>query len=190
MIVPKWTNTDIYNTDGTLYLAASAPIPILAPALDPLSLFLGWKAGNWVARQRGKRQEPQTPVPVAYLYNDVRLPDINAVWTDMNLASHCAKPVFDGEFYYSLYFSDAAPIWNGSETVWNGPVKLHTFILTNSDKIATAVGMPIGQWFGGEKNSAGVKFTVSLPATWASVDILNVDGTLYLAASEPVPVYE
>lgn len=26
-----------------------------APALDPLSLFLGWKAGNWVARQRGKK---------------------------------------------------------------------------------------------------------------------------------------
>ena len=35
-------------------LVASDPIPVTAPALDPLSLFLGWKAGNWVARQRGK----------------------------------------------------------------------------------------------------------------------------------------
>ena len=34
---------------------ASEPIPVgTAPALDPLSLWLGWKAGNWVARQRGK----------------------------------------------------------------------------------------------------------------------------------------
>ena len=49
-----WTNTDILNSDGTIYLATSEPIPITAPVLDPLSLWLGWKAGNWVARQRGK----------------------------------------------------------------------------------------------------------------------------------------
>lgn len=49
-----WTNTDILNPDGTLYLAASTPIPVSAPQLDPLSLLMGWKAGNWVARQRGK----------------------------------------------------------------------------------------------------------------------------------------
>ena len=51
----KWTNTDLLNYDGSVYLAASDPIPVgTAPALDPLSLFMGWKAGNWVARQRGK----------------------------------------------------------------------------------------------------------------------------------------
>lgn len=55
-----WSDYNILNTDGTLYLAASEPIPILAPALDPLSLFLGWKAGNWVARQRGKIQKWET----------------------------------------------------------------------------------------------------------------------------------
>lgn len=49
-----WTNTDILNSDGTLYLAASEPIPVSAPQLDPLSLLMGRKAGNWVARQRGK----------------------------------------------------------------------------------------------------------------------------------------
>ena len=49
-----WSNYDILNSDGSIYLAASDPIPVTAPALDPLSLFMGWKAGNWVARQRGK----------------------------------------------------------------------------------------------------------------------------------------
>lgn len=61
-----WTNHDVYvctyssllnkyTVTDTLYLAASEPVPVgAAPALDPLSLFLGWKAGNWVARQRGK----------------------------------------------------------------------------------------------------------------------------------------
>ena len=53
--IPFWTNTDILSKiSGSVYLAASEPVPILAPALDPLSLFMGWKAGNWVARQRGK----------------------------------------------------------------------------------------------------------------------------------------
>lgn len=55
-----WSNFDILNSDGSVYLAASDPIPITAPALDPLSLFLGWKAGNWVARQRGKIQQWET----------------------------------------------------------------------------------------------------------------------------------
>lgn len=51
-----WTNTDILNeSDGTLYLAASDPIPVVtAHQLDPLSLWLGYQAGQWVARQRGK----------------------------------------------------------------------------------------------------------------------------------------
>ena len=49
-----WTNTDLYLPDGTLYLAASEPVPILAPTIEPLSMWMGWKAGNWVARQRGK----------------------------------------------------------------------------------------------------------------------------------------
>lgn len=62
-----WTNVDLHNEDGTLYLAASkavnaetgeeidySPIPVTAPQLDPLSLWLGYQAGQWVARQRGK----------------------------------------------------------------------------------------------------------------------------------------
>lgn len=52
----KWSNFDIYNTDGTLYLAASEPVPILAPAIDPLSMWLGYQAGQWVVRQRGARK--------------------------------------------------------------------------------------------------------------------------------------
>ena len=59
-IIPSaviWASYNIYYYDGELtddvFLAASDPIPVTAPALDPLSLLMGWKAGNWVARQRG-----------------------------------------------------------------------------------------------------------------------------------------
>lgn len=42
-----WTDTDLYRPDGTLYLAASAPIPVNpAPTLDPTALLMGWQVGN------------------------------------------------------------------------------------------------------------------------------------------------
>lgn len=54
-----WSNTDVYYYDsveevgGTLYLAASDPIPVNpAPTLDPTALLMCWQVGNRI-RQRG-----------------------------------------------------------------------------------------------------------------------------------------
>ena len=48
-----WANHDVYYSDsleevgGTLYLAASDPIPVNpAPTLDPTALLMGWQVGN------------------------------------------------------------------------------------------------------------------------------------------------
>lgn len=42
-----WANTDILNEDGTLYLAASDPIPVNpATTLDPTALLMCWQVGN------------------------------------------------------------------------------------------------------------------------------------------------
>lgn len=42
-----WSNFDVLNEDGTLYLAASGPIPVnQAPTLDPTALLMGWQVGN------------------------------------------------------------------------------------------------------------------------------------------------
>lgn len=77
---PIWANHDLYYQDdeelaGTLYLAASEPVPILAPVIDPLSMWLGYQAGQWVVRQRGKKAEEEK-TPVAYLYGGLRAPDV------------------------------------------------------------------------------------------------------------------
>lgn len=49
----RWTNTDIYNEDGTLYLAASDPIPVTAaPAPNMLYMLMGWLIGRAIARSR------------------------------------------------------------------------------------------------------------------------------------------
>lgn len=49
-----WTNFDVLNKDGSVYFAASDPIPVNpAPTLDPTSLLMGWQVGNRI-RQRTK----------------------------------------------------------------------------------------------------------------------------------------
>lgn len=47
-----WTNFNAeYN--GTLYLAASDPIPVNpAPTLDPTSLLMGWQVGNRIRQSK------------------------------------------------------------------------------------------------------------------------------------------
>lgn len=57
-----WTSHDILNTDGSIYLAASEPIPVggepekptTDSSLDPTSMLMGWLVGRAVASQRGK----------------------------------------------------------------------------------------------------------------------------------------
>ena len=52
-----WSNFDILNEDGTLYLAASDPIPVTAaPAPDPFWMTMGWMVGRMIAGMRGKKE--------------------------------------------------------------------------------------------------------------------------------------
>lgn len=48
-----WCNPEISREDGTIYLAASDPIPVNpAPALDPTSLLMGWQVGNRIRQSK------------------------------------------------------------------------------------------------------------------------------------------
>ena len=87
---------------------ASDPIPVTAPALDPLSLFMGWKAGNWVARQRGKKK-----TPVAYLYNGVRLPGLPE-W-DKTVYPFAVIVYIDGTYF--LWLMDSALIIGSDKAI-------------------------------------------------------------------------
>lgn len=58
-----WANYDLYyktadeygELSGTLYLAASEPVPVgIAPKIDPFSMTMGWLIGCRIAGQRGK----------------------------------------------------------------------------------------------------------------------------------------
>lgn len=54
---PVWTNTDILNEDGTIYLAASEPIPVGGEPIDPTSFMQGYIVGRRLAGMRGKNPE-------------------------------------------------------------------------------------------------------------------------------------
>lgn len=183
-----WVNTDLYHTDGTLYLAASDPIPILAPTIDPLSMWLGWKAGNWVVRQRGKKREP-----VAYLYNGVRLP-VLPEWDKTVYPYAHIEYILSTDSYVFIFSSTPSTYEYGYSMSYG----FKRIIVTD----ATLYRMYNGgkEWeFLSEHNSNMRNLTTSsiqgaeetARVIWCSEDIQNTtDSKIYLVASEPVPVYE
>lgn len=179
-----WASHDMYylggDLDGTLYLAASTPVPVVTNTLDPTALLMGWLVGKRVAGLR--KTQTDVPVvpdePIAYLYNGVRLPDINAVWTDKTAYPYAVIAQFDVIAMYlstKPFYVDASGELCIAEV---GPMSI--YVNDSGWQLAeTIIDCPANEPIFG----ADAVF-------WASADILNTDGTTYLASSEPVPVYE
>ena len=243
-----WCNVDAYyNTGdavdeelrGTLFLAASDPIPVdgepeTSEAL-PVSPYLrkngSWQkqdtykrvGGKWVKQtQKGyemvesvwqpifEKVEEPAGEPIAYLYNGVQLPDINTVWTDKEtypyamlcLANNLipglvittfpfkynydsqtesTNPQFAPQVYDTGGYASATYLYAENEEMvemikqtFGVSVKVNEYTLVTERTYADDLG---GVQFG------GVPF-------WSSFNIPYKDGTtIYLAASDPVPVY-
>ena len=112
---------------------------------------------------RRKRQERE---PVAYLYNGVRLPKL---------------PEWDREMYPYAYITQ-----NLSGTVYKFVAKTTKPEASTDGKI-TLSGLTFavvdGAW--AEVYSQGIRKVI-----WTNNDLYHEDGTLYLDASDPIPVYE
>ena len=158
---------------------------------DPLNLFMGWKAGNWVARQRGKAKPP-----VAYLYNGYRLPPLpewdreKYPYIMMNWFNDSGKPLSSCLLYafskpyhlthYRTLYDDYTICPPEDET-----------ILCSKSRYINGVYSPFSDML--ESPSETYPYNqngLTSNPDWANYDVLNKNGTLYLAASEPVPVYE
>lgn len=51
-----WCNKDILNTDGSVYLAASDPVPVTsAMDIDPKAMLMGHRLGSIIHAQRRKK---------------------------------------------------------------------------------------------------------------------------------------
>ena len=133
--------------------------------------------------------------PVAYLYNGVRLTDINTVYTDeLKVKKPYAVIVDNSDGTYFMYCF-TAPL---TAVEIDGTIKL--FVLppeTYPTYSYSCRHYKDGVW---EKpiafsdmtnnNNKGKDDSFWRGAFWANYDILNEDGSVYLSASEPIPVYE
>lgn len=137
-------------------------------------LALGWLMGRVIAGQRKKRD------PVAYLYNGIRLPPIPE-----EITAYPYVVIQNGNTQYVFGFSQKPTTYI---TDWNFEKKAVT-------------GVPKGVAFGmAFKLMSRDEWTVhSNPGPhesllentcWANYDVLNLDGSVYLEASEPIPVYD
>lgn len=159
--------------------------------------------------------------PVAYLYNGVRLPDINSILTDEQKAQNPywilnamdageIDESLRGEIAYTVYFLPKTAYF-GNLVRYSTTIKNVIFMeeeadvlyssLTFSTTLAEMFGYPAGEWtpLVGEEREFLMTAGVYGEYFWSNFDILGansvdgvltLDGSTYLATSEPVPVYE
>ena len=172
---PHWANTTLYDEDGNLFLEASDPgAPIIfEEPIDPLKSFLiGYALGL-----SGKPLPLSGGEPVAYLYNGVRLPKL---------------PEWDKEAY------PYAGIFSMSVGFMFRALSPTAYYFQNGDEwtLGSFDGNLSSTKYNDKDNWGRLSHDTSyggLPAPvliWTNFDFMNEDGSVYLAASEPIPVYD
>lgn len=113
-----------------------------------------------------------------YLYNGVELPDINTVWTDKETYPYAHITRFDGGTYtiYNLKLSQLPAEGSADKNVTT-PAPYMSFQIDSSNP----------DWVFKRASTTG-ESTAGTPLLWSNHDILRPDGTVYLAATDPIPV--
>lgn len=174
--VPIWSNYDLYTTDGTLYLAATDPIPVGTPITDPVSFTMGY---NWMMAMLAKRAGRK---PIGYSYNGTVLPELpktdlpyvtTAIWLAQSVAYAFSEPL-TAEPYKGMngntYYSPQA----------NTPFLMCKLMLDRRERnywTEWETVVDSGEFHWGDES-------------WANHDIDASDGTkFYSASGDPTPVY-
>ena len=192
---PQWTNTDLYDEDGNLFLSA-------AGKKFPLREWLSWRIYGLCSRPlpMGARE------PVAYLYNGVRLPGLPSEWNP-ETHPHVYITQTLGRGDYSLYFTDTPlnATYYPADSASSGVESLSG---VNSDGISVNYKLYVysseaEQWE--YRRDSSLVFQQVYVPMWANTDMekyyyyydsetstgnYEATGTVGFSASDPVPVYE
>lgn len=189
LIYTVWANFDVLNSDGSVYVAASEPVPVAGKF--PLREWVGWLIAGLCSRAV---PVVETREPVAYLYNGVRLPP-PPKWNEDQ---------YPTAFIIISFYSDGTP-------------GLASFYISNETYLpVTSLGSSDTMWLDspetGERmrawvnfnrefkwsefdrsNSASLIYDESLPnpktSIWANRSLTFYDGYT-VEAYNPIPVYE
>ena len=185
-----WSSYDTYDNEGGIYIEASEPIPVDSIKFDLKSWLTGYAlglAGKALPIIHGENIPGEKDL-VAYLYNGVRFP---------------AMPVWDKNAYPYAHIA----LSNSGRGFWFC-VTNKALVAKNFDDGGTAVyttyttGSGVGYlewlyrnglWINPVESTTGQLYYNGQywDVIWSNHDIKNEnDGTIYLAASDPVPVYE
>lgn len=171
-----YTNHDILDGEGTVWLAADSVTPVEETGVTEewlhsfktgLALGLCGKALPWKAE------------PVAWLYNGVRLPKLPEWDKETYPYAYVGITTYQGIEEYRAYFAKEKHTKSSSAMGFITEDVIRYRLID-------------GQWV---EHGPGISAIIASPL-WSNVDIYynssveEVGGTLYLAASEPVPVYE
>ncbi len=100
--------------------------------------------------------------------------------------------------WYSFYLASVPGYWEGATVVYKVPLSTQAWFFTTSQDMVDLFKdlgndhAVVGQWFfaGEEQHDDADYVSTDLPSLWANYDIHDTNGSVYLAASEPVPMYE
>ena len=170
---------------------------VVVEPIGPNYLLAGYFVGCRLRAMRGKKQ------PIGYLYGHVAkegetpthtingvdyvgavLPDIYKVYTpELQKEYPYAFLVHSDGAYTSLFVMSAQAHMVGSFT-----------LCASSDLEYIGYRMPDGEWVdNGTVSTTNAGEVVNYKANtmiWANFNVLNDDGTIYLDASDHIPVYE
>jgi len=153
---------------------------------DHLSVWVGYKLGSMIAGQRTMR------TPVAFLYNGVRLPGLPE-WD----CPYLRISYDSGLLLYSIDGLKTKPVTRYIEPNENTIIPFDPYwyeYLAEEDTYKRRIYDEVrdSSWEAGidgdyQTGDCGERVDAVI---WANYDICTPDGTILLAASEPVPVYE
>lgn len=119
-------------------------------------------------------RQPTEKEPIAYLYNGVQLPPLPE-W-DKETYPYCIITAIGAKYYFRAYTD---PIVGGSATGRFADGSAEQIYCTLAD----------GAW--GSFASSTVTSVNTSQTVWTNHDMISSsDGTVYFAASDPIPVYE
>ena len=120
----------------------------------------------------------ETRVPVAYSYNGIVAPKM-PVWNEEEFPFVTMTWNSTLSSFRALYFSKEQPrLHEGSAAVvWKIPTPYMTSRIDG------------GQWSAPTLSDASEEYSTQF-TKWTNYDCIKADGTVHLAASDPVPVYE